>query len=383
MRIHALLTLLLLMFLLRPSFIYAQQPLRVIQANAVRARITEGTQEASNWRINPRIRPDIHVMTKTTGPAWVSFVTDMDSMKIQLAPGEQVDFIVLLQGKDSCYTRIECPALKNYYGQLPAAHDTIPFTLTAFNNIKIKTVLNHTDTLDLIFDSGSTGLLLTDSALKNKAHTAHTDKAVNHLQIGSLRWDSLLVYPVVLSGQGTDGCFGWDLFDGKLVEIDYDKSIFIVHTRLSKPALGYAAFNMEYIHTLFCIRGDLEIKKQHYTNRFLFDNGYQRTIMLDTVLMQEQHYPRDLPVIKKVIMHNAEGKPVPVITVSNERFNLGTATLLNIPVQLMATGNPARFKTHILGNEVLKRFNTILDFQNNLVYLQPNSLFNLAYKDAD
>ena len=98
--------------------------------------------------------------------------------------------------------------------------------------------------------------------------------------------------------------------------------------------------------------------------------------------MNEQHYPKDLPVIKKVIMHNSENKPVPVITVSNERFNLGKETLLNIPVQLMATGNPARFKTHILGNEILKRFNTILDFQNNFVYLQPNHLFDVAYKDA-
>ena len=56
--------------------------------------------------------------------------------------------------------------------------------------------------------------------------------------------------------------------------------------------------------------------------------------------------------------------------------------LFNIPMQLMTTANPARFKTHILGNEVIKRFNTILDFQNNYVYLKSNNLFDLPYKDA-
>ncbi len=100
------------------------------------------------------------------------------------------------------------------------------------------------------------------------------------------------------------------------------------------------------------------------------------------MLMNEQDYPKDLPVIKKVIMKNGQGKEIPVITVNNERFNIGKHVLLNIPVQLMATGNPARFKTHILGNEVLKRFNTILDFQNNFVYLKHNTLFNLVYTDA-
>jgi hypothetical protein len=32
-----------------------------------------------------------------------------------------------------------------------------------------------------------------------------------------------LVYPVTLSGQGTDGRFGWDLFKEKIVVLDYDK----------------------------------------------------------------------------------------------------------------------------------------------------------------
>ena len=127
---------------------------------------------------------------------------------------------------------------------------------------------------------------------------------------------------------------------------------------------------------------ELEIKSKKYTNRFLFDNGYQRTIMLDTLLMEEQHYPKDLQVIKKVIMKNGQGKEIPVITVNNERLNLGKQTLFNIPVQLMTGDNPAGFKTHILGNEVLKRFNTIIDLQNNFVYLQPNSLFNVPYMDG-
>jgi hypothetical protein len=61
---------------------------------------------------------------------------------------------------------------------------------------------------------------------------------------------------------------------------------------------------------------------------------------------------------------------------------LGNVCLNDVPVQLLATSNPAQFKTHILGNEVLKRFNTILDFQENKVYLKPNLLWNDPYTEG-
>lgn len=364
------------------SFSFAQKPLPLIRATSIKAVIVEGEDDKYNWNISPGIKPDTHTVTKSVKPKWIRFYTDIDSIKVKIRPGEKFDFIVLLNEKDSCYTRIQSLPIKNYSGQMPVGHDTIPFILTEFNNIKIKAILNNRDTLDLKFDSGTTGLLLTNETIKHKTHLSDNTNANNRLQIGNLSWTGLEVYPVELSGQGTDGRFGWDLFDGKIVEIDYDKSVFIVHTKMPKITNGYSKFNMEYIHTLFCIQAELQIKNKKYSNRFLFDNGYQRTIMLDTILMREQHYPTDLEVIKKVIMKNGQGKEIPVITVNNERLNLGKQTLFNIPVQLMTTANPAKIKIHILGSEILKRFNTILDFQNNLVYLKPNTLIDLPYTDA-
>ncbi len=364
------------------SFLVAQKNRPIVKANSKKAFFIEGEAGKDDWTISPETKPDIHTISKITKPQWIRFYTDVDSIKVKIKPNKNFDFIVLLNNKDTCYTRIESLPIKNYSGQRPVMHDTIQFSLTEFNNIKIKAILNKVDTLNLKFDSGTTGLLLTNDAIKQKTHLSMPSRADNTLQIGNLIWESLRVYPVELSGQGTDGRFGWDLFDGKIVEIDYDKNIFIVHTQLPVINKTYSKFDIEYTHTLFCIQGELEIKNRKYKNRFLFDNGYQRTIMLDTLLMNEQNYPRDQEVIKKVIMKNGQGKEIPVITVNNERFNLGKEVLYNIPVQLMATANPARFKTHILGNEVLKRFNTILDFQNNFVYLRSNSLMDLPYKDA-
>jgi hypothetical protein len=167
-----------------------------------------------------------------------------------------------------------------------------------------------------------------------------------------------------------------------VVEIDYDKCVFIVHSTLPKITRGYSKLPIEYSNSLFCINGTLEIRGKKYNNRFLFDNGYQRTIMLDSALMARQNTPTDLKVIKKTVMQNGQGKAFPVVTVNIEKLQMARNSLLNIPAQKLTTSNPAGFPVHILGNEVLKRFNTILDFQKNKVYLQPNKLWNLPYTDA-
>ncbi len=373
---------LLTLTLLLCVFISQAQTTPILKSRTQTAIIIEGDEERQKWLLNPKVKIQDYSISKSPKAKWVRFYTDADSIKKLLKPGEKLEFRVVIADKDTCRIKIESPQIKNYAHLKPMQHDTIPFVLTDYNNIKFKAVLNKRDTLDLKFDSGTTGLLLTHDAIKDKTHNLDPDKAENYLQIGNLNWSGLEVYPVAISGQGTDGRFGWDLFDGKVVEIDYDKNLMIVHTRMPEIGKGYSKFPIEYTHTLFCINGELQIKDKKYKNRFLFDNGYQRTIMLDTLLMHEQNYPKDLEVIKKVVMRNGQGKEIPVYTVNNERLNLGKIVLSDIPVQLLATANPARFKTHIMGNEVLKRFNTILDFQQNFVYLKPNSLFEVPYTDG-
>ncbi len=351
----------------------------VIRASSVNALIAEGTEEKTNWTLTPQAKPDVYTTTKSTKAKQVHFYTDIDTVIVTVAPGQWFDFVVLLNGKDSCFTRIASPALKDYSGIWPEIHDTIPFVLTAYNNIVLKVLLDNKDTVDLKFDAGSTDFRITNDVLKNKLHLSKLED--HSFKIGSRLWENQRIYPVQLSGQGSDGRFGWNIFDGMVVEIDYDNNRFIVHSRLPYKPKGFSKFAIEYTNGLFCIQGSLQIQKKKFPNRFLFDNGYQKTIMLDTILMREQNYPQDLPVLKKVIMKNGQGKDVPVITVNNERLNLGNFKLTDIPVQLMTTGNPAGFKTHILGNEVLKRFNTIIDFQKNILYLKPNKLFYAAYAD--
>lgn len=368
----------------------------VVLSNSENTYFIEGKRtDKNNWYLDASLKLDVYELDKTSKATWVYFHTDIDSLKVKLKPGETFDFVVLLNGKDSCFTQIKNPAMiTKYRDQLTITQDTIPFELTEANNIKIQTVMNGEDTLDLHFDTGASALVLTHEAIKEKTNLLSFEKegyetrdyrrlnSLNKLKIGNEEWDNILVYPVSLSPKGTDGHFSWNLFDGRMVEVDYDHSRLVIHSSLAKKPKKYTKLKMEHIHTLFCVQGKLKINGKKYKNRYLVDSGYQRAILLDKELNADDAFPKDIPTIKETKLKNGQGQVFITKIINTPSFQLGNKKVFNIPTQLLSVDNPARFKTHILGNEFLKRFNTIFDFQNNLVYLKPNSLMKEKYVDA-
>jgi hypothetical protein len=264
--------------------------------------------------------------------------------------------------------------------------DTVAFKMNGQNNIYVKAVFNSIDTLNLNFDTGTTELVLINSVLKSKIKSA--PKLYNtsyNLKIGNTNYQTK-VYDAELTAHETDGRFGWDLFKNKIVELNYDKNIMVIHSEVPKSMTKdnkYTKLNIEFFKDLLLITSS--IKQNGVVNKdlFLFDSGYQRTAMLDDDLLKQGKFPTDkMAFIKKVIMKGAQGNEIPVITSNLQVLKIGKYKLKNVPVQQLTTRKPLKNKNiHILGNDVLKRFNTFLDLQNNIVYLKPNHLYKAAFSD--
>lgn len=275
----------------------------------------------------------------------------------------------------------------NSYGQNPLnKSDTISLTINEQNTIFIKAIFNDKDTLNLNFDTGTTELILTNNTIKNKLsiipelYTTHYN-----LKIGKTTYQTKL-YDAELTGHGTDGRFGWDFFKGKVVEINYDKGLMIIHSILPNNIINdkkFTQLKIEYWKDLFFVKCSINQSGVTNTDLFLFDIGYQRTAMLDNDLLVQDNFPIEkMDTIKKVIMKGAKGNEIPIITANLRSIKIGKYKLQNVPIQLLTVNKPLKDKnTHILGNEVLKRFNIILDFQRNIVFLKPNHLFNERYID--
>lgn len=371
-----------------PVFGFAQGKIPVVRAGSNQARIFEQHSAVTNWHINPKVKPDIFSTGKMTKAGTIKFRTDIDSVSFKIGPGQHRDLVVLLNGKDSCLTRIECPALKDWSKPAVAVHDTIPFFINKFNTNYLPVVLNGTDSLLLNFDSGATEVCITTDALKQKVKSRPGLYTTAYaIRVGSQTFKSK-IYDIALAGNEVDGLLGWDLFDGMIVELDYDQHRMIIHSsmprRLSHGA-GYSKFDLTYIKNKPFIEGQISQNGAGHKSLFFFDLGYQRAVMLDNDVLAASRFPTEkMPVIKKTIMHGTRGNEIPVITAKLESLHIGKFELKNVPAQIMTQGKPMPgVNVHYLGSDVLKRFNTVFDFQNNVIYLKPNHLYGTGYADQE
>ncbi|SIP89662.1 hypothetical protein [Chryseobacterium sp. RU33C] len=366
------------------SFSWAQTKLPVLKANGPKAVIYEKDNGLkTDWNIDPKIKPDVYTVSKiATSNKRVIIKTDIDSLAVDLKKGEKKDIIILLKDKDSALTRIESLPPKDFSNR--SFKDTMKLHINEQNTIFVKTVLNKTDTLLLNFDTGTSDLVLTQETLKNKIKSS-LKSGTNILQIGNREYKGFTIYPAQLTGHGTDGRFGWDLFDGMIVELNYDKGLMVVHSQLPSDVKSqYSSVPIKYFNNVFLVQVGITQDKVKNKDWYLFDTGYQRTAMLDGPLLNEQGFPAGkMTVIKKVIMKGAQGNEIPVMTSNLQSLSLGKTKLKNIPVQLLSQSRPVTgTRMNILGNEILKRFNVFLDFQKNVVYMKPNQLVNVTYIES-
>lgn len=83
--------------------LFSQEKLPVIKATSTQVDIKDDNNLRKNaWRIVPEANPDVY----TTSAKKVTFYTDVDSISFDIIPDKRYDFVILLNGKDSAYTRI-------------------------------------------------------------------------------------------------------------------------------------------------------------------------------------------------------------------------------------------------------------------------------------
>jgi hypothetical protein len=113
--------------------------LPVIKATSKSVAINDGGYLDKNaWSLNPNIKLDVFTADRTRKTKWVTFYTDIDSIRVKVKPGTKYNFIVVLNGRDSFYTQIASAILPtSLLSNTIAKHDTIPFTLTAYNAIQV------------------------------------------------------------------------------------------------------------------------------------------------------------------------------------------------------------------------------------------------------
>jgi len=129
-----------------------------------------------------------------------------------------------------------------------------------------------------------------------------------------------------------------------------------------------------FIHSFLYVTGTFEIDGKKYTGNFSMDTGSDQSAILDSAWAVKNNFPRDLKLIKSSTISDPRGVKYEMKIVETPLFKLNGFPVSNVPAIMLNNKNPMGFEINYLGNGLLKRFNMILDFKSDYLYLKPNKL---------
>lgn len=97
----------LLLYILPMGHTMAQRTLPFIRASSTQVLIKDGyVIREGVWNLSPEAKPDVYTAIEPNTAKTITFYTDLDSIAVRVNPGNHYDFYILLNQKDTCYTRI-------------------------------------------------------------------------------------------------------------------------------------------------------------------------------------------------------------------------------------------------------------------------------------
>ena len=254
------------------------------------------------------------------------------------------------------------------------------------------------DTLNFILDTGSGGISLDSSTalyfglkgtpsnriIRGIAGIRNVSFLNNRqLQLPGILIDSLNYhindYSILTAvyGERIDGIIGYSVLSRYILKVNYDSTQIEFWTRgtIKYPRGGYLlrpSINTLPVQSLR-VRDETSVSA-----RFLYDMGAGLNMMLSTDFLKDSNL---LHKKRKLYAKQAEGLGGKVdmhLTVIRE-VKIGPYKFKKVPVYVFDdTYNITSYPSlgGILGNDILRRFNVILNYEKRDIYLMPNSHFD-------
>lgn len=378
----------LLLGIISAQLAFAQTNLPLVRASSKTVDIRDGKHfRKGYWALMPERKSDYYYAEIPEKSHLVTFIADLDSITFNVVYGKQYEFVILLNGKDSCFTRIAA-SYKDFKVSAPKSvgtgPDTIPFTLGDTRKVYVEARLNGAKLTNVQLDLGAGGTVINKTAVNKvkinfdqKVTLANSDgvnqvpsASTNRLQVGSLVWDSVPIAIAENMKDHEDLIIGNSLFRGKILEINYDQKILVVHDELPTHLGSYTRHDMLLDGGVIPYVGvSLTIRDKKQRGWAMFDTG-ARTSILNSA---------DTPMAYRLVSQLAG--MIGLDESIGPKLSIGHYQLSGFEYK---TGDMGAAGLHlILGNDLLKRFNLVFDNKNGYLYMQPNSLSHTPYGNND
>ena len=279
----------------------------------------------------------------------------------------------------------------------PAKHvASIPFIMLTGGIIILRTTLDDLkDSLNFVLDTGSGGISLdsvtcdylglpkkmSDKTVRGIAGIKMVEFTYNHslhLQ-GGLTVDNLDFhindYDILTSAYGVriDGIMGYSFLRRYIVMLDYDNKLIEVYTpgTFKYPRGGYL---LRPQFTTLPMQQATVRDNTSTTGKFYFDTGTGLCMLLNEDLVQDSSLLRSKRKLYPTEAEGLGGKKSMSLTVVKE-IKVGPYRFRNVPVYIFDdTYNVTSYPVlgGLLGNDILRRFNVILNYPEQQIYIRPN-----------
>jgi hypothetical protein len=258
------------------------------------------------------------------------------------------------------------------------------------------------DSLSFIFDTGCGGSSLDSSTAERLKLVSRLSPYMirgiagirqqrllddMRLRVGQINMDSLTMgvnnYEVLSSiyGEPIDGIVGYTFFSRYLVKIDYDSLKMDVYTAGPVRYPGGGFLLKPRVFGLPMMEGQLNDARD-INSRFFFDTG------AGLCLLFSSHFTADSAVFapkkKKPVLAEGAGlggkTEFQLTTLKN--FYIGPFRFKHIPTYIFNDNNDITGYPQLgglIGNDLLRRFNLIVNYARSEIYLLPNSNFNQPF----
>jgi hypothetical protein len=278
----------------------------------------------------------------------------------------------------------------------------IPFTTLSGGIIIIRALLDEfPDTLNFILDTGSGGISL-DSAIVEYMHLVKTPserilrgiamiRKIIYVPNRTLHLPKLNIehldfhindYSLLTSVYGIriDGIIGYSFFSRFIVKVDYDENSVEIYSqgKIKYPRGGLTLKpSINGIPAFGATITDGVTK----ASRFYFDSG------AGLCLLMSESFANDSSILikgKKVLLTQAEGiggkKPMKLTTV--KEIKIGPYRFKKVPAHIFSDDyNVTSYPTlgGLIGNDLLRRFNLIINYSEHEIHLKPNTHFHETF----
>jgi len=318
------------------------------------------------------LQRDIYVYHPGPRQKRITIVTDKAKHEFVFERGKTIDFSIRHRGR--LYPHRLAPVEPHVWDGPDTF--TLPFELGEHNTIIVNSRINGSPPLRLLFDTGASVSVVNQ---RSGTDGAVLKGATGDIVLGPVTVRNTSIIPIDYSDSlKADGVLGYNVFLGREVTIDYDRREIRIGRPGSAPRDGFRSLPIRWrgAHSLVVV--GINDGQSAREIPMLIDTGSKFSVSLTN---------RD-PLSSRIASLDGSGWSIGGSSDGGRTysrvFTMPEVTLAGFPVsgpraEIEVPGNTSGLAVNILGNDFLKRFDLILDYESGVVHVRPNALMQAPF----